>query len=208
MPLATVRTQEHKDILAFSQFVKLIHSNIDAGEDETLDDLDTQVDGGLESLEFLLGITAEHPVDLHTTREVVADAHTQTSIVLTDELLDMSEAVMTAVGAIGLQAELSQGQRHIVADDEQARLVDVLLVQPIAHGIAAEVHERGGLEQEHFPSLDRRLGHKAVAPVVKMNIGCLSKSIQYHKPCVVAGQFVFVTNITQANNQVFVHELL
>ena len=115
---------------------------------------------------------------------------------------------MTTVGATGLQAELSQGQRHIVADDEQPLLVDVLLVQPIAHGIAAEVHERGGLQQEHFPSLDRCLGHKAVAPVVKMNIGCLSKSIQYHKPCVVAGQFVFVTDITQANNQVFVHELL
>ena len=185
----------------------MIHCDVYSGEDETLDNLHTTVDGGLEGLEFFLGVTTEHPVDLHATREVVADTHTQTGIVLTDELLDMSKAVMTAVGATGLQAELSQRQRHIVADNEQPLLVDVLLVQPITHGIAAEVHERGGLQQEHFPSLDRRLGHKAVAPVVKMNIGCLSKSIQYHKPCVVAGQFVFVTDITQANNQVFVHVL-
>ena len=195
--------------MGLPQFIKLIHRDVYSGEDEALDDLHTQVDGGLESLQLFIGITAENPVNLHATGKVIADAHAQTGIVLTNELLDMSKAVVTAVRTIGLQAELSQGQRHIVADDEQPRLVDVLLVQPIAHGIAAEVHERGGLQKEHFPSLDRRLGHKAIAPVVKMNIiGCLSKSIQYHKPCIVAGQFVFVTDITQANNQVFVHELL
>ena len=122
--------------MGLPQFIELIHCDVYSGEDETLDDLHTQVDGGLESLQLFLGITAEHPVNLHATGKVIADAHAQTGIVLADELLDMSEAVMTAVGATGLQAELSQGQRHIVANDEQPLLVDVLLVQPIAHGIA------------------------------------------------------------------------
>ena len=38
-----------------------------------------------------------------------------------------------------------------------------------------------------------------------MNIGCLRKSIQYHKSRIVAGHLVLVADIAQTNNQVFVH---
>ena len=57
----------------------------------------------------------------------------------------MAQAVVAAVAAARLQPELSEGQCHVVADDEQSRLVYPLLVEPIAHGVAREVHECGGL---------------------------------------------------------------
>ena len=35
---------------------------------------------------------------------------------------------------------------YIVNDDEHPFLVDILLVEPVSHGISAEIHERGGLQ--------------------------------------------------------------
>ena len=112
---------------------------------------------------------------------------------------------MAAVRAAGLQTELSEGQCHIVANDEQPALVNVLLVQPVAHGITAQVHEGGGLEQKDLTALHRRLCHKAVATVVKNNIGRLCESVQYHESCIVAGHVVLLADISQSYNKILVH---
>ena len=142
---------------------------------------------------------------LHAVGEVVTDAHAQTGIVLSDELLDVSQAVVAAVGAVGLQAELPKGDCHFVGDDEQAFLVDILLAQPVADSIAAEVHEGGGLEQEYLPSFQGCLCQKAVALVGENNIGRLCEGVQYHVSSIVAGIGIFITGVSQSHNQVFVH---
>ena len=142
---------------------------------------------------------------LHAARKIVADAHAETGIVLSDELLDMSQPVVPAIGAVGLQAELSDGDGHLVGDDEQSLLVDILLAQPKAHGIAAEVHEGGGLEQEDFPALQGCLCQEAIALVGENNIGRLCEGVQYHVSSIVAGLGVLVARIAQSHNQVFIH---
>ena len=102
---------------------------------------------------------------------------------------------MTTVGTAALEPELSQRQGHIVGDDQQPFLVDILLVKPVAHGIAAEIHEGGGLQQEHLPPTYRRLGHETIAAVVEDGTGGLGKGIENHKSCVVARSGVLAAGI-------------
>ena len=77
---------------------------------------------------------------------------------------------------------------------------NVLLVHPISHGIATEIHEGGGLEQRQSATLDAGLGHITITAVFKNNIGRLCKSVQYHIACIVAGVPVFIARISQTDN--------
>ena len=135
-------------LVLFPQFVVLVHRVVDALQDKALDDINGHVYGRLQHLHVIVGVVAEHPVDLSASWIVVADTHTQTCEVLSDELHDMPQTVMPAIAAVGFQSEVAQGQCHVVADDEQSALVDLLLIEPIAHGIATEIHESGRLQQE------------------------------------------------------------
>ena len=58
-------------------------------------------------------------------------------------------------------------------------LVDVFLVHPIAHGVAAEVHVGGGLEQKQFAAFKARLCHKAVATVVEGGAYGVGKGVEH-----------------------------
>lgn len=189
---------------AFSQFVVLVHRVVDALQYKALDDVDRHVDGRLQHLHVVVGVMAEHPVDLSATWIVVADAHSQAREVLADQLHDMSQTIMPSIASIGFQPEITQGQCHIITDDEQPTLVDFLLIEPIAHSIAAEVHEGSRLQQEYLSAFQGRLSHKAVTAILKTNIGRFSKSVQYHKSCIVASTGVFITGITQTTDQILI----
>ncbi|CUP65486.1 Uncharacterised protein [Segatella copri] len=41
-----------------------------------------------------------------------------------------------------------------------------------------------------------------------MNIGRFSKSVQYHKSCVVPGVGVFIARVTKPTNQIFIQCLI
>ena len=77
--------------------VKLVHRDVDAGQHEAADDVGGGVDGGLQRLQLVVVEAAEHPLHLHAVGKIVADAHAQTGILLSDELLDVAEAVVSAV---------------------------------------------------------------------------------------------------------------
>ena len=194
--------------LLFPQFIVLVHSGVDALQHETLDDFHAQVECRLQLAHVFLGVVSQYPVHLSSTGIIVSDAHTQTGIVLSDELLDVSQSVVSAVASASFQSERAQWQGKFIADDEQSLLVYFLLLQPVAHSVSAEVHKRGGLEQEHLSSLDACLGNKAVTLILKMNIGRFSKSVQYHKSCVVPGAGVFIARVTKPTNQIFIQCLI
>ena len=186
--------------------VVLVHGDVEAGEAERLDDVDGRGQLGVDD-GTVVGIeAAEHEVHLCAGREAVADAHAQTGVLLrTEHLLDVAQPVVSARTALALEAQGADGQGEVVDDDEQVLAGDVLLVQPVADGVAAEVHERGGLEQHELAVLDGRVGHVAVAAVLKNSIGRLGKGVQYVVTYVVAGVFVFVAWIAQTDYQVFCH---
>ena len=143
---------------------------------------------------------------LHAPGELIADAHPQPAVAVgAEHLLDMSQPVVSGIASRGFQAERTEGQRQVVDYDEQPLQVDVLLVHPVSHGIAAEVHIGRGFEQKHLPPLDARLGNKSVALVFKNNIGRFCESVQYHKSSVVAGLIILVADISQSHYQILVH---
>ena len=146
-------------------------------------------------------------VNLRPHGIVVADTHAQSGIVLPYQLLNVSQSVVSAIRAVALQPEGPERQSHVVTDHKQPLLVDILLVQPVAHSIATEVHKRGRLQHDDLPALQRRLSDKAIAFVLKNDIGRLCKSVQYHKSGVVSGLGILVAGITQTHNQKLVQGL-
>ena len=108
---------------------------------------------------------------------------------------------MAAFTAFGLHAQGAEGQSQVITYDEQALKVNVLLVHPIAHGITAGVHVSGGLEKNEVLVFYLQFGNKTIPLVFKANIGRLSEGVQYFKAYVMSGILVFVTDVTQTNNQ-------
>src|SRR5574344_1979206 len=94
--------------LLLSQFVKLIHCIINTLQYKTLDDFPCRVDTRLQHLPVLLAIMAQHPIYLSASWIVITYPHTQTGIILTDKLHDMSQTVMSAIGTGTFQSESSQ----------------------------------------------------------------------------------------------------
>lgn len=97
----------HQSLVFFSQFVVLVHRVVDALQDKAFDDVYRHVDGRLQHLHVVVGVMAEHPVDLSAAWIVVADSHAQARKVLTDQLYDMSQAVVSAIAAVGFQSEVT-----------------------------------------------------------------------------------------------------
>src|SRR5574344_98943 len=81
----------------------------------------------------------------------------------------------------------------------------ILFVHPISHCITAKIHKCTRLEQYYFTSFNACFTDESVTLVIKNNIGRFSESVQYHKSCVVAGAVVFITDIAQTDNQIFIH---
>ena len=118
----------------------------------------------------------------------------------------MAQAVVARLAARGLQAQGAKGKRQIVHDDEHVFQGDVLLFHPVAHGVAGEVHIRGGLEQNKPLVLQAHFGHSPVAAVFKKDIGRLGQGVQYSETYVVARVGIFGSDVAQAYNKECHHE--
>ena len=58
---------------------------------------------------------------------------------------------MPTIGAASLQTEGTQRQSHIVADNEQTALIDILLVKPIPDGIKPVLWRVSSYSSPTFP---------------------------------------------------------
>ena len=86
------------------------------------------IDDRLENLLLLLVVLSQHPVNLVPADELVTDTDAQARILLTDELLDMAQSVMTAITASCFQSAGTQRKCNLISDDEHVLLVDILLL--------------------------------------------------------------------------------
>jgi len=89
--------------------VVLVHCVVDSGEDVGLYDLDGCLDGGLEDGLFVGCEVAEDVIGLCSVGVVVSDAHSESRVVVSDELLYVSESVVSAVVSAGFESEGSEG---------------------------------------------------------------------------------------------------
>ena len=161
---------------------------------------------------LLIGEAAEDVIDLLTGEEVVADAEAEAGILLrAEDLRDMFQSVVTAVAAAGFHAQLSEGQADVIDADEEVLQLDLLLLHPIAHGIAAEVHEGAGFEEYELTALDADARDEAVAAVLPYGLLALvfvdgsSKGVDHTETDVVACAFVFGSDITKTDDKEFFH---
>ena len=153
---------------------------------------------------LLLGSEAsEDEIHLSAAGEVVADAETQAGVLLrAEDGGDVAQTVVAALATAGLHAQRAEGQGEVVGNDEELRGGDFLLVQPVAHGIAAEVHIRGGLEEEELLVLHADGRDEAVAAVLPRGAGIGSQLIDDAKAYVVARVGVLGTDIAETCNEI------
>ena len=114
--------------------------------------------------------------------EIVAYAKTQACIVLcAKHLLDMSQSVVSAIATLFAHAYAAEWQIQVIYQYQHVLHRNLLLLQPVSNGIAAEVHVGGRLEQDDLSTLDAATRHKTVSFVFPRSILALSKSVQHHK---------------------------
>ncbi len=140
---------------------------------------------------------AQHVVGLLAGVEILADADAQAGVVVAaGQLVDVFEAVVAGIAPLSPQAEPPEIEVKVVHYDEQVFLRDLLGLQPIAHGLPTEVHERIRLEHHHL--LSPVLQPRHVAEAVGLPFGV---QLFYDPEAdVVAGVFVLGTGIPQSND--------
>ena len=101
--------------------------------------------------------TPEHEIDLLSLSEIVAHTDTEARpLAGLEEFFDIAQSVVAAVAAVAAQADRTERKVDVVADDEQVIQGDLQFLEPVADGVAAEVHVGRGLEEMEFPAGSER----------------------------------------------------
>ncbi len=101
-------------------------------------------------------------------------------------------------------ADGAEGQGEVVHQDEDVGRLDVLLVFPVAHGVAAEVHICRGFEQCHQLVLEAEAGDVAVAFGGPGGAYRLGQGVGDAEADVVPGAGIFRADVAQSDNKIFV----
>ena len=185
--------------------VELVHGDVDAGKGEGLDAGDGVVYDWVEDFTLFGGELAEHVVYLSSAAELVAYAYAQTGVFLSDELLYVSQSVVSSVGAVPLEAHLAEREGQFVYDDEQPLGGDVLFLKPLAHGVAGEVHVCRRFQQEQFPAFYRGFSNEAVTLVGEGRPEVFGELVDDHPSGVVPCLVIFRSGIAESGDKEFVH---
>ena len=113
----------------------------------------------------------------------------------------MPQAVVPRLAARGLEAQFAERQGEVIAHHQHALHGNFLLVHPVAHGVARQVHIRRRFQKDkrlvlHFQGRD-----EPIALVLKNNIGRPGEGVQYTESDIVTGAGIFVADIAQPHNQ-------
>ena len=140
--------------------------------------------------------------------EVVADTAAQTCVLLRAEhLCDVAQTVVACLAAAGLHAQTAEGEGEVVNHHEEAFEFYLLLVHPVAHSVATEVHIGGRLEQEEGLVLHAQFADETIAFVLKGHIGRGGHCVQHAKANIVARSGILGSDIAQAYDEM-VHGIL
>ena len=106
-------------------------------------------------------LIAQHPVEKRDTSRLMV-VNRENGNIEHRHFYDILEAVMATGAAVRTDTQTAYGQIHIVVND-----IDVLLVQLVpaherAYRLAAVVHKRLRFDEEHRFPIDDGLGHEGV----------------------------------------------
>ena len=115
---------------------------------------------------------------------------------------DIFQAVVAPGAAAGADAELAQGQGHVVGDDQHSLRRDLVEAAGQLDRLAAQVHIGLGLEHQHPLALDGDLaGEGPVAELAEPRPLPAGEPVSGHKADVVAGVLIVLARIAQAHQQ-------
>ena len=184
--------------------IELVHRSVNTGEAEGGDNFGRYFEPLLQCFLLFVSPFTEHEIDLGAAGELIADAKPYARVVLgAQDGLDVSEPVMTAVGTLFADADGAERQVEVIDEDEHILHRYLLLLEPITHGIAGEVHIGGGFEEHEFGVLDTAFGDEAVAFVLPFRFHGCSKRIDYHETDVMTSTGVLIADITKSDNKEF-----
>ena len=109
---------------------------------------------------------------------------------------------MPTVGAFFTHPDDTQRQRDVVVDDKQILDGNLLLIQPIFHRLATEVHIGGWLDHHKGFSSVLHLGNLGQTAGGEGSLKILSQSVSNAKTCIVPGVFIFGTDVSQTGDEV------
>src|SRR5690606_10183387 len=146
----------------------------------------------------------QHVLTLAPTGKIIADAEAQPGVFLgADERIDAGQPIVAAGATLGPDADGAERQGQVVGDHQEAVHRNVLLVQPVAYRLAAEVHVRAGLDQHERAALVPELRAIAIAGRREDHPGHLGQRIEHLEADVVPCADIFRPGIAQAHDQVF-----
>ena len=98
-------------------------------------------------------------------------------------------------------AELAQGQGHVVGDHQHPLGGDLVKPGGLAHGLAGEVHVGGGLHEEHRLAADEGgVGEGSVLELLDGDLLPVSQLVNDQEAHVVAGPLVLGAGVAQADH--------
>ena len=181
--------------------VVLIHGALYAFEGIGADGVGSQGDALVHGGHLLVSETSENEIYLSAAGEVVADAETQAGVLLrAEDGGDMAETVVASLAAAGFHTQRTERQGEVIGDDEELVDGDFLLVKPVTHGITAEIHIGGGLEEEELLVLHAYGGDETIAAVLPSGTGIGSQLIDDAETHIMARVSIFDTDIAETCN--------
>ena len=110
---------------------------------------------------------------------------------------------MSAVGAFLAHADGAHGQGDVVVDDEEVLDGNLLLIEPVFHRLAAEVHIGGGLDHHEGLASVFHLRHLGQAAGGESSLKVLGQAVGDAKASVMPGIFIFGTDVSKTGDEVF-----
>lgn len=148
--------------------------------------------------------SAKYKVNLPTAWEIVAYSKLQAVVGLCAEhLCNVVKPIVPAVRTALPHADGANGQAEVIDDNEQFFQSYLFLLHPISHGVSAEVHVSGWLQENELLVFHSHVGNETISFVLERNIGRLSEGVQYSESYIVAGSVVLRSDVSQPYNQVF-----
>ena len=104
---------------------------------------------------------------------------------------------MRAAAAFSSHAKLSGRQVDVVADDQNVVFLHLLMLHPVFHGLATQVHIGGGHHQDERAALVFPLRHVGMTVGAKSDRQFLRQSINYLKTNIMTSASILVFSVPQ-----------
>ena len=186
------------------RIIKPIHSAFNAFHYKSLNSLIGDFGAFGDGGDVVVAPFAEHKIHLSAAWKIVANAKTQTRIILSAKMFsDTFETIVSSLRTLATHPDSAKRQREVVNDDEYILQRNILLLHPIIDSPARKVHISSRLDKHQLSATALRLSHRRETSNIKNSARLLRKGVEHHKTNIVSRILVLGTNVAKSNNKIF-----